>query len=114
MVALAYTRSGLVAVVILAATHGAVASGQSSTYAKYRDASLPIPTRVADLLGRMTLEEKVAQLLHPYVPKYHFHSTPFPLCLFLRTFPSLIDARFQRRLYPNCTTAAFITILLIP
>ncbi len=29
----------------------------------YRDASLPIGARVADLLGRMTLEEKAAQLL---------------------------------------------------
>ena len=28
----------------------------------YQNASLPIPERVADLLGRMTLEEKVAQL----------------------------------------------------
>ncbi|MBA2381987.1 MAG: beta-glucosidase, partial [Chloroflexi bacterium] len=28
----------------------------------YRDASLPIQTRIADLLGRMTLEEKLAQL----------------------------------------------------
>ncbi|HEY4190912.1 MAG TPA: glycoside hydrolase family 3 N-terminal domain-containing protein [Candidatus Limnocylindrales bacterium] len=30
--------------------------------ARYRDASLPIEQRVADLLARMTLEEKVAQL----------------------------------------------------
>lgn len=29
----------------------------------YRDPSLPIPERVADLLGRMTLEEKVGQML---------------------------------------------------
>ncbi len=28
----------------------------------YKDASKPIPARVADLVGRMTLEEKVAQL----------------------------------------------------
>jgi beta-xylosidase len=28
----------------------------------YRDASLPVPARVADLLGRMTLDEKLAQL----------------------------------------------------
>ena len=30
--------------------------------AAYRDRALPIPARVADLLGRMTLEEKAAQL----------------------------------------------------
>jgi hypothetical protein len=28
----------------------------------YHDASLPIPDRVADLLGRTTLDEKLAQL----------------------------------------------------
>ena len=31
--------------------------------ALYRDAEAPIPARVQDLLGRMTIEEKVAQLL---------------------------------------------------
>jgi len=34
---------------------------------KYKDASLPIPARVEDLLGRMTLEEKVAQLAQVFV-----------------------------------------------
>ena len=29
---------------------------------KYKDASLPIKERVEDLLSKMTLEEKVAQL----------------------------------------------------
>jgi beta-glucosidase len=29
----------------------------------YRDASLPIPKRVDDLLGQMTLDEKLAQLV---------------------------------------------------
>jgi beta-glucosidase len=28
---------------------------------RYRDASLPVDERVKDLLGRMTLEEKIAQ-----------------------------------------------------
>lgn len=32
----------------------------------YRDATAPVNTRVADLLGRMTTEEKVAQLLNPF------------------------------------------------
>lgn len=35
----------------------------------YKDAALPIPERVNDLLGQMTLEEKIAQLLQVYVPK---------------------------------------------
>ena len=29
----------------------------------WRNASLPIPTRVADLLSRLTLEEKVSQMI---------------------------------------------------
>jgi beta-glucosidase len=34
----------------------------ATTQARYRDATLPIDERVADLLARMTIEEKVAQL----------------------------------------------------
>jgi len=37
-------------------------TGQAQTI-PYRDASVPVEERVADLLGRMTLEEKVAQLI---------------------------------------------------
>ena len=37
-------------------------SPSASDTPKYKDASLPIPERVADLLPRMTLEEKVEQL----------------------------------------------------
>jgi len=29
---------------------------------EYKDAALPIPVRVTDLLSRMTLEEKIAQM----------------------------------------------------
>jgi len=35
----------------------------------YRDASLPIPQRARDLLSRMTVAEKVAQLLQPWETK---------------------------------------------
>jgi beta-glucosidase len=35
----------------------------SSSNAKYRDPSLPVAERVADLLSRMTLEEKAAQMM---------------------------------------------------
>lgn len=45
---------------ILAA--GALLAGSVFAQTPYRDPSLPVEQRVADLLGRMTLEEKVAQL----------------------------------------------------
>jgi len=35
----------------------------------YRNASLPVNDRVADLLSRMTVEEKVAQMLCIWVQK---------------------------------------------
>jgi len=41
---------------------GAQEKPNSGDQPKYRDASLPIPDRVADLLPRMTLEEKVEQI----------------------------------------------------
>ena len=42
----------------------------------YRDASQPIPARVADLLPRLSVEEKIAQLANPHygeedVKKYY-------------------------------------------
>jgi beta-glucosidase len=45
---------------ILAA--GALLAGGGFAQTPYRDPSLPVDQRVADLLGRMTLDEKVAQL----------------------------------------------------
>jgi hypothetical protein len=39
------------------------ASDSSMTSLPYRNPSLPVEERVADLLGRMTLEEKVGQLM---------------------------------------------------
>ncbi|SPL99711.1 Beta-glucosidase [[Actinomadura] parvosata subsp. kistnae] len=42
----------------------------------YRDASLPVADRVADLLGRMTLEEKAAQLAAPTAPAIDVHDPP--------------------------------------
>ena len=37
----------------------------SSLQVAYKNPDLPVETRVADLLSRMTLEEKVGQLLCP-------------------------------------------------
>jgi beta-glucosidase len=48
-------------IALLAAAATLSASAQSTP--PYKDASLPVERRVEDLLGRMTLEEKVAQTL---------------------------------------------------
>jgi beta-glucosidase len=40
----------------------ATVSANAATYVPYLDAKLPIDQRVADLLGRMTLEEKIGQM----------------------------------------------------
>lgn len=42
---------------------------QAQSILKYKDASLPVEVRVQDLLNRMTLEEKIAQMRH-----IHAHS----------------------------------------
>src|SRR5436309_7965967 len=44
------------------ATAGPRSTGAAMTGAPYRDPKLPVEKRVADLLQRMTLAEKVAQL----------------------------------------------------
>ena len=56
----AVTRRAFLASVAVAAP--AVAFGQAGGKALYRDRHAPIEERVRDLLGRMTLEEKVAQM----------------------------------------------------
>jgi beta-glucosidase len=48
--------------VLAAACLSALAAGAWAAGPNYRDPSLPVDVRVGDLLGRMTLEEKVAQL----------------------------------------------------
>ena len=53
--------AGVAAILTLGAASAAMLSAQQSA-PLYKDASRPVAERVADLLGRMTLEEKVAQL----------------------------------------------------
>jgi beta-glucosidase len=59
-----YVRAALVALIAasLAAVH-------AQDGLRYRDPTVPVDARVADLLARMTLEEKVAQLLGIWVQK---------------------------------------------
>lgn len=67
--ALAAVTAGVLAAALLPAQTSAQASAQTSAeaidrerIAVYRDASRPVSARVADLLGRMTLAEKVGQM----------------------------------------------------
>ncbi len=54
---------GLILGMFLTSVHGNCQQAASDGSApRYKDASLPIADRVADLVGRMTLEEKVEQL----------------------------------------------------
>ena len=52
-------------VLLTLVTLAAGISAGAQTVLPYKDASLPVETRVADLLGRMTLREKAGQLLCP-------------------------------------------------
>jgi len=46
---------------------GGIARAEEPTAPVYRDASQPIAKRIDDLLGRMTLEEKIGQMNMPCV-----------------------------------------------
>jgi beta-glucosidase len=46
-----------------AATARTTTAAQASARAAYLDRGLPVPTRVADLIGRMTLPEKIGQMV---------------------------------------------------
>jgi beta-glucosidase len=50
------------AVALVAAPHGSTARAQAAPSAPYLDPSLPVDQRVSDLLGRMSLPEKVGQM----------------------------------------------------
>lgn len=49
---------------------GALALASAGDQPLYRTPGAPIPARVADLVGRMTIEEKVAQLILPFGAHY--------------------------------------------
>jgi beta-glucosidase len=41
----------------------ALSTGQAASTPLYKDANAPVEDRVSDLLGRMTIEDKMAQLM---------------------------------------------------
>jgi len=55
-------RTSSRAIFLLAAAAFLAPGGMAQSALPYRDAKLPVDQRVADLLSRMTLEEKIAQL----------------------------------------------------
>jgi beta-glucosidase len=59
-----YVRAALVALIA-----ASIAAVHAQDGLRYRDPTVPVDARVADLLARMTLEEKVAQLLGIWVQK---------------------------------------------
>ena len=63
MPAFRFTPLTVGAVATLALAVASVATLPAQAPPLYKDASRPVSERVADLLGRMTLEEKVALLL---------------------------------------------------
>ena len=58
------TMTPLLAVTVTAITWSATSSDIAHQPAVYRDASQPVDARTQDLLARMTLEEKIAQLTY--------------------------------------------------
>lgn len=54
----------------------AAAAEADRPYQAYRDVSLPVGERVVDLIGRMTLEEKAAQIASPFGSAVDVHAPP--------------------------------------
>src|SRR5256885_16798863 len=80
------------ALVALIAVLAPLASGAQQP--PYKDSQVPVQDRVADLLGRMTLEEKVAQLLSVGLAQTESFDSE------LRFDPAQARARYPNRLGP--------------
>jgi beta-glucosidase len=69
--ATSHSRSARATLVLLAAL-AALSAAKAQNAPPYRDAKLPVEQRVTDLLSRMTLEEKIAQLQGAWENKQFF------------------------------------------
>ena len=66
-------RTSLPAIFLLVAAAFLSSAAMAQNTLPYRDAKLPVDQRVTDLLSRMTLEEKIAQLEGAWENKQFFH-----------------------------------------
>lgn len=62
--------TGLSKGLFLAQLFAAFALGNASKTPLYKDASAPVEKRIEDLLGRMTIEDKMAQLMQGMCIQY--------------------------------------------
>ena len=69
-------RLAAAAAAVLVVASGAVASGSGAASRPYENADLPVRVRVADLLSRMTLEEKVGQMTQTERGSVYDDATP--------------------------------------
>jgi beta-glucosidase len=69
-------RTYLRIVILIAAVFAVVAPSASAARAPYQDARQPVAKRVADLLSRMTLEEKVGQMTQTERGQVYTDATP--------------------------------------
>jgi beta-glucosidase len=109
-VALAIAATALTPMVV--ALPAAAQTSRTSEKPLYKDASQPVETRINDLLGRMTLEEKVAQLVALWLNKELIQSadSEFSPTAASKNFPNglgMISRPYDRRgAAPSASAAA--------
>ena len=107
-------RRTLAAVLLLAATTVPAATAAAADPI-YLDPAQPVAARVADLLGRMTLDEKIGQMTQAErdaVSDGRHHHLPARLAAVRRRLGALAQQR--RRRGPTCTTASSARALATP
>ena len=95
-----YAVLGTAAVVVAAVVVIGVTSGTAANTPTYLDPSASIPTRVNDLLGRMTLKEKVGQMDQAVVGLLRNSTNPAN---------GVCNGDNTSQLQPNCLQSVLIT-----